>query len=117
MIKLFWMHVNRVSLLENVYMTIMKRFVSGRVPGDTTPNITRPIMPTQIFNWYNGSGSTLLTSLNPDLSPANVNTVCNSSFECVHDYLIRINRLTSGAVVNGLQVFEQAQIILGTVFI
>ena len=98
-------------------MTGLKRFVSGRVSGDRTPNIPRPIMPTQIVNWYNQNGSTLLTSLNPDLSLTNVNTVCNSTFECVHDYLIRINRLTSGAVVSGLQVFEQAQIILGTVFI
>lgn len=98
-------------------MTIIKWFVSGRVPGDSTTNITVPIKPTELYNWYYQNGSPILASLNPALNVANVNETCNSSFECVHDYLIRINKFTSGAVASGLESFEQSRTTLGTVFI
>jgi hypothetical protein len=74
-------------------------------------------MPTEFVNWYYNNASDLLTSLNPLLNQSIVNQTCGSSFECVHDYLIRINAFTSGATALGLQTFQQSRTTLGKVSI
>jgi hypothetical protein len=72
-------------------------------------------MPTQFVNWYYNNASGILESLNPLLSQSIVNQTCGSNFECVHDYLIRINSFTSGATASGLQSFQQSKTILGKI--
>ncbi len=72
-------------------------------------------MPTAFVNWYYNNASSILTSLNPLLSPIIVNQTCGSNFECVHDYLIRINSFTSAATASELQTFQQSKITLGKI--
>jgi hypothetical protein len=72
-------------------------------------------MPTAFVNWYYNSASSLLTSLNPLLSQTIVNQTCGSNFECIHDYLIRINSFTSGATASELQTFQQSRTTLGKI--
>jgi hypothetical protein len=85
------------------------------VSTDTTADISMPIMPTEFVNWYYTSASSTLTSLNPVLSPSVVNQTCSSNFECVHDYLIRINSFTSGATASELQTVQQSRVVLGKI--
>ena len=89
----------------------------GSAPGDRTPELSRPISPTEFYKWYYNSGSTTLTNLNPRLNQTVVNETCGSSFECVHDYLIRINVFTSQSTTSGLQNFQQLRATLSTVVI
>jgi hypothetical protein len=70
-------------------------------------------MPTELVNWYYNNASSLLTSLNPFLSQTIVNQTCGSSFECIHDYLIRINSFTSAAASSELQTFQQSRTTFG----
>ena len=74
-------------------------------------------MPTAFVNWYYNNASDILTTLNPLLSPTIVNQTCGSSFECVHDYLIRINSFTSAATASELQTLQQSKTTLGKIFI
>lgn len=91
-------------------------FFSGRVPGDTTPELSRPIQPTRFVDWYKNE-STSLTSLNPRLNLNIVQQVCNSNDECIHDYVIRINEFTSGSTASGLLNFQESRTTLGTIVI
>ena len=95
--------------------TITMSILLGKVSTDTTSDISNPIMPTAFVNWYYNNASGLLATLNPLLSQSVVNQTCGSNFECVHDYLIRINSFTAGAAAAQLQEFEQARTTLGKV--
>lgn len=92
----------------------IKTPIIGHVSTDNTANISLPILPTEFVNWYY-SQSTVLAGLNPLLSQSVVNQTCSSSFECTHDYLIRINSFTSEATASELQTFEQSRTILGKI--
>jgi len=72
-------------------------------------------MPTAFVNWYYNNASSLLASLNPLLSQTIVNQTCGSNFECIHDYLIRINSFTSGATASELLTFQQSRTTLGKI--
>ena len=97
-------------------MSLIRRStLLGKVANDTTPDNSTPIMPTAFVNWYYNNASGLLATLNPLLSQTMVNQTCGSNFECVHDYLIRINAFTSGATGLRLQELEQARTTLGKV--
>ncbi len=72
-------------------------------------------MPTSFVNWYYNNGSDILASLNPLLSQTIVNQTCGSNFECIHDYLIRINSFTSAATASELQTFQQSRTTLGKI--
>jgi hypothetical protein len=74
-----------------------------------------PIMPTTFVQWYYNNASTILASLNPSLSQASVNETCSAHFECVHDYLLRINSFTSKATASALDMFQQSRLILGSI--
>jgi hypothetical protein len=93
----------------------MKILFLGKVPTDTTADISDPIMPTEFVNWYYNSASTLLASLNPLLSQTIVNQTCGSNFECVQDYLIGINSFTSAATASQLQIFQQSRTTFGKI--
>ncbi|CAF4449644.1 unnamed protein product, partial [Adineta steineri] len=43
------------------------------------------------------NASNTLANLKPRLSQTIVNGTCSSNFECIHDYLIEINPISSGA--------------------
>ncbi|CAF3955011.1 unnamed protein product, partial [Adineta steineri] len=77
----------------NIYSACL----SWKVPSDTTADITRPIMPSAFVNWYYVNASNTLANLNPRLSQTIVNGTCSSNFECIHDYLIEINPISSSA--------------------
>jgi hypothetical protein len=85
------------------------------VSTDTTVDITMPIYPLDFVKWYYNNASGIIASLNPLLSQSSVNQICGSNFECVHDYLIRINSFTSGSTASELQVVQQSKNILGKI--
>jgi len=67
---------------------------------DATTQFTgyRAIIPSDLLSWYyQGNNSVTLSALNPLLSQTNVNQTCSSNSECVHDYVIRVNPITSGS--------------------
>ena len=75
----------------------------------------KPIMPSGIVNWYYNNVSSILTSLNSRLSQTQVNQTCSSSIECVHDYIIRVNPIASGATASLLNSYREARTILGKI--
>jgi hypothetical protein len=95
----------------------METRISGKVATDTTSNIANPIMPISFVNWYYNNASVTVASLNSLLNQSIVNQICQNSWDCVHDYLIRVNSFTSQATSLGLQTFEQSRNVLGKVYI
>jgi len=88
----------------------------GKVSTDTTANIANPILPTALVNWYNtNTVSSVLTGLNSNLNPTIANQICSTNFECLHDYIIRINPITSGATAASSNSFQQSRIVLGKI--
>ena len=58
----------------------------------------QPIIPSELVRWYyEGNNSLILASFNPLLNQTNVNQTCGDNFECIHDFIIRINPVTSGS--------------------
>jgi hypothetical protein len=92
-------------------------FFLGKVPNDTTPDMTNPIMPINFVNWYTTNSSGTLSGLNSKLSPNIVIQTCATNFECTHDYIIRINPITCAATASSLNSFEQFRITLGKIII
>jgi hypothetical protein len=89
-------------------------FSPGKVSTDTTANIANPISPTILVNWYN-TNSVILTGLNSKLDPTIVNGICSTNFECRHDYIIRINQITSAATATASNSNQQSRTILGKI--
>jgi hypothetical protein len=87
------------------------------VPSDTTPNIANPIMPSALINWYNNNSWPTLTSLNGNLDPTIVEETCSINFECRHDYIIRINPVSSAATAAASNLFQQSRLTLGKILI
>lgn len=86
--------------------------LSGRVPYDNTPKRPiRPLQPRTLVDWYynNKDASNVLPGLNPLLQQANVNQTCQGNFECIHDYLIRINTFTSETTASKLESVHQSR--------
>jgi hypothetical protein len=104
-------HVNFIQQIKNFFLN---NCFSGKVPTDTTPDISNPILPTTLINWYNSNSATL-TRLNPKLSPTYVNQICSTSIECQHDYIIRINPITSAATASSINTLLQSRVILGKI--
>ena len=97
-----------------IYLRILS---TGKAPNDTTPEMSNPIMPINFVNWYYTNSSDTLTGLNPILSQSIVNGTCSGNFECTHDYIIRINSVTSGATLSTLNSVQQSRLVLGKVII
>lgn len=95
----------------------MKTSILGKVTTDTTSDITNPILPMSFVNWYYVNASDTLTGLNPLLSQTVVNRTCPTRFECIHDYLIRINSFTSRATSSNLDTFQNSITTLGKISI
>ncbi len=100
---------------ENEEFNLRIYILSGKVPSDTTPDITNPILPSELVNWYYYDSSSTLAGLNPSLSQTIVNQTCQTSFECLHDYIIRVNGMSSVATSSLLTSYQQSRIILGKV--
>ncbi len=98
-------------------MIYLRKLSSGKVPNDTTPDMLNPIMPINFVDWYNTNSSGTLTGLNPKLSPSIVSATCSNNFECTHDYIIRINAVTSGATLSTLNSVQQSRLVLGKTII
>ncbi|CAF3894012.1 unnamed protein product [Adineta steineri] len=77
---------------------------------DTTPDINRPIMPTKLYNWYRSNESSVFSSLYPQMNET-LDETCSNNFECIHDYLIRVNSFTSKATASGLKLIQESRII------
>lgn len=103
----FYSKINKTLTMTNIFL--------GKVPYDTTPDNNTPIMPTNFVKWYYNNASEILANLNPLLSQSVVNQTCSGNFECIHDYLIRINSFTSGATASGLQTFQEWRTTLGKI--
>ncbi|CAF0869133.1 unnamed protein product [Adineta ricciae] len=88
---------------------VLNACLSWRAPNDTTANITNPILPSTLVNWYYNNASSVLTTLNSHLSQSEVNQTCSSNFECVHDYIVRINPITSGATALLLDSYRDSR--------
>ncbi|UJR15672.1 hypothetical protein I4U23_002606 [Adineta vaga] len=93
-------------------MDILNACLSWRVSSDTTANITKPIMPSTLVDWYYNSASSILTSLNSRLNQSQVNQTCSSSIECVQDYIVRVNPIASGATALLLNSYREARTLL-----
>lgn len=74
-------------------------------------------MPITLVTSYYANQSSILTGLNQLLSQTVVNQTCQGNFECIHDYLIRINSFSSAATATQLQTNEQSRTTLGNKFI
>ncbi|CAF4701271.1 unnamed protein product [Rotaria sp. Silwood2] len=74
------------------------------------------IMPRTLVEWYYKNASDFLTNLNPRLNQRIVNQTCHDNFECIHDYLIRMNSFTSEATASGLQLVQESRTALGKIF-
>ncbi|CAF0850637.1 unnamed protein product [Rotaria sp. Silwood1] len=94
---------------------VLRACLSWKVPSDTTPIMTNPIMPSYlVYTYYNESADTL-ASLNPRLSQSMIDQTCSTNFECRHDYIIRINPITSAATASSLNSFQQSRTILAEI--
>jgi hypothetical protein len=94
-----------------------KTFVfSGKVEQDNTLNTDKPILPTELIQWYYKEGSSILTIANPDMNPVKVNATCDGHFECVHDLIIRMNPVTSKSTALSLGAFRSAVLDLSMLF-
>ncbi|CAF3390580.1 unnamed protein product [Rotaria socialis] len=91
---------------------VLNACLSWKAPDDLTPNITQPIMPSYLVNIFYNQNENTLASLNPLLSTTQLNTTCADSFECRHDYIIRINPVASAATASGLNSFQQSAAVL-----
>ncbi|CAF1151504.1 unnamed protein product [Rotaria sp. Silwood1] len=94
---------------------VLNACLSWKVPSDTTSDNRIPIMPRSLVEWYYKNASNLLTSLNPSLNQIVVNRTCHDNFECIHDYLIRINSFTSEVTALGLELIQESRIVLAEI--
>ncbi|CAF3944032.1 unnamed protein product, partial [Rotaria magnacalcarata] len=105
-------NITKINLLT-YDQNVLHACLSWRVSNDTTPISTfNPIMPRSLVEWYNTSAPSFLESLNPFLSQTVVNRICHGNYECVHDYLIRMNSFTSEATASGLELIRDSRISL-----
>ena len=74
-------------------------------------------MPTSFLKWYYNNASVTLGKLNPFLNQSVVNDTCKSSFECIHDYLIQINPVSSKITAIGLENLALSKTLLSKVLI
>ncbi|CAF4768318.1 unnamed protein product, partial [Rotaria sp. Silwood2] len=72
-------------------------------------------MPRSLVEWYYKNASYFLTSLNPRLNQSIVNQTCQHNFECIHDYLIRINSFTSQATASGVRLIKESRTALAEI--
>ncbi|CAF4029746.1 unnamed protein product, partial [Rotaria sordida] len=107
-------NLSNLTVLEND-QAILNACLSWKVPNDATLNNQEPIMPRTLVEWYYKNASNLLTSLNPRLNPNIVNQTCHGQFECIHDYIIRINRFTGEATALGLERIQESRIVLAEI--
>ncbi|CAF2923310.1 unnamed protein product [Rotaria sp. Silwood2] len=75
----------------------------------------KPIMPRSLVEWYYKNASNFLTSLNSRLNQSIVNQTCQDNFECIHDYLIRINSFTSEATASGVRLIKESRTALAEI--
>lgn len=114
MTEMFLLLVNHVSWVREMWKAFIKENIRlGRVPNSAPADITNPILPTSLVQWFNGPASTALRSLNPALDPTSVNAQCSGKFECIHDFIIRLNRVSSSATAQSLDSFRNDRTILG----
>ena len=107
--------VDLVSRICERWKTSIEQTIRlGRVNNSAPADISNPLLPTSLVQWYYNTGSATLQSLNPLLSPANVNTTCSGQFECTHDFILRINPTTSQATSNSLDSFRDSRVALST---
>ncbi|CAF1679718.1 unnamed protein product, partial [Adineta ricciae] len=76
---------------------------SWKVSDDATSDDKRPLMPQDFVAWYNNSPSEFLTTLSSAMSKNLVDQTCSGKFECIHDYLIRVNSFTSKGSTSTLE--------------
>ncbi|CAF1938120.1 unnamed protein product [Rotaria magnacalcarata] len=91
---------------------VLNACLSWKAADDLTPAITQPIMPSYLVNVFYYNNLNTLVTLNPLLSATQLNTTCAESFECRHDYIVRINQVTSGATTSALSSFQQSVTVL-----
>ncbi|CAF4415936.1 unnamed protein product, partial [Rotaria sp. Silwood2] len=94
---------------------VLRACLSWKVPNDTTPNMINPIMPSNLVYMYYNAIADTLASLNPLLNQSLIDEICSENFECRHDYIIRINPITSGATASTLNLFQQSRTILAEI--
>jgi hypothetical protein len=68
-----------------------------------------------LLSWYNVNWP-ILTGLNPSLSPTILDETCSTNYECSHDYIIRINPVTSSQTAAISTSSEQSRTLLGNKF-
>ncbi len=74
-------------------------------------------MPVALVNWYYNGASTILSGLNSLLNQTLVNQTCSSNFDCIHDYIIRINPVSSSATAQSTNLLQQSRSVLGKKFL
>ncbi|CAF4658525.1 unnamed protein product [Rotaria sp. Silwood2] len=113
---LFNRETNQIVPIENTSnlpasehdKAVLEACLSWKVPNDITLDNRKPIMPRSLVEWYYKNASNFLTTLNPRI----VNQTCHDNFECIHDYLIRINAFTSQATASGVRIIKESRIAL-----
>ncbi|UJR30967.1 hypothetical protein I4U23_018479 [Adineta vaga] len=93
-------------------MDVLNACHSWKLSDDGDQDDRIPIMPRNFVNWYYNNASDFLAILNPSLSKTMVEQICSGRFECVHDYLIRINSFTSQETDSIIQSTENSRNIL-----
>ena len=89
----------------------------GKVSGDITPNITRPIMPSNLVYVFYNESENILAGLNPLLAPSRINDTCSTNFECRHDYIIQINEVSGNVTASSLNLFQESKTTLGKILL
>ncbi|CAF4579536.1 unnamed protein product, partial [Rotaria sp. Silwood2] len=94
---------------------VLNACLSWSVRSDITSDNRKPIMPRSLVEWYYKNASNFLTNLNPRLNPSIVNQTCQDNFECIHDYLIRMNSFTSQATASGVRLIKESRTALAEI--
>ncbi|CAF1395353.1 unnamed protein product [Rotaria sordida] len=104
---------NRTAISNDT--SVLRACLSWKLSTDTTPNMANPIMPSYlVYTYYNQYANTL-ASLNSLLNQSEIDRTCSTNFECRHDYIIRINPISSGITASSLNSFQQIGIILAEI--
>lgn len=101
-----------VRLMLDHWNTCASLSIPGRLDNDNSSAAIVPILPYEMVRWYYNN-SAVLEALNPSLSQTILNRTCPDHFECIHDYIVRVNPFTSGSTALALDSIQVEVAVLG----
>lgn len=75
--------------------------------------MSNPILPVYLVTTYYYQYQNTLVGLNSLLDSNVLNQTCSTSFDCRHDFIIRINQVSAGATASASSSFQSSRIALG----